>query len=93
MYKNETIVKNFIGFYCLVSLILQKNKKIFDYFYYMTTSEISFYESFYMKRIWGIMSSSRFTKDLKSIEKFVSKNYDYLRITNEKNKIKIGVRD
>ena len=67
-------------------------KKIIDYFYEMTTNQISFYECFYMEKIWEIMSSPKFIKDLKSIESFVIKNYDYLDDNwNEKNKIKIGV--
>ncbi len=58
----------------------------------MTTEQINLYESIYMSKIWRIISSPRFIKDVKNIEDFVVKNYDYLaKNWNEKNKIKVGI--
>ena len=49
-------------------------------------------EKKYMGLIWKIVSSDRFLNDLKNIEKYIQKNYDYLASHwDEKNKLKIGV--
>lgn len=45
-----------------------------------------------MNKIWTVISSNDFIEDLKKIESFIQKNYDFLDENwDEKNKIKIGV--
>ncbi len=46
----------------------------------------------YMSKIWAIVSSKEFIYNLKQIEKYIIKNYNFLDENwDEKNKIKIGV--
>jgi hypothetical protein len=49
-------------------------------------------EKKYMDKIWAVISSDEFTENLKIIESYVIKNYNFLDENwDEKNKIKVGV--
>lgn len=54
--------------------------------------EIKDLEKKYMDKIWNVISSKEFIDNLKLIEKYIIKNYQFLHENwDEKNKIKVGV--
>lgn len=54
--------------------------------------EIKDLEKKYMDKIWNVISSDEFISNLKLVEKYIIKNYQFLHENwDEKNKIKVGV--